>query len=132
MRRRLTAVRSMLVPALALLAALSLPGCSPSQPLPQELQGTWRVQAGRYAGCAVTITSEWLSLETADGRRQVAVIEAIHIEQNGDFGAEPQYTVVYVESQGTRQTLTFRHVAGDPAALVLQNRDGTRWVHQGG
>ena len=113
--------------AVAVLAALI--GCGPekTKTVPDELIGTWKTSAAKYADTFIELTRTTITFGAGEGGTHVRSVVSVEKVREG---GNTLYTVFYVDPEGQEYKLAFYY---DPAAdgvMRWRNQQSIAWTRQ--
>lgn len=111
--------------ALAVLAALVACGPERTKTPPDELIGTWKTSAPKYADTFIELTRTTIVFGFGDGKADVRSIVAVEkVRENGDI----LYTVFYKDEEGTQYKLAFYYDPANAGVMRWKNQRTIAWT----
>ena len=118
-----------IVVALAILA--SLIGCGPerTKTVPDELVGTWKTSAPKYADAYIEMSRTTITFGAGEAGSYVRSVSSVEKVREG---GNTLYTVFYVDAQGVEYKLAFYYEPGNGGAMRWKNQQSIAWARQKG
>lgn len=114
---------------IALLMLLVLLGCGPekTRTIPEELLGTWKTSAPKYADTFVELTRDTIVFGLAEGPPKVHPVLAV--EKSGENG-NLLYTIHYLDEERERYKFSFSYDPAGGGTMQWKNQRGIVWTKQ--
>jgi len=94
---------------------------------PDELLGTWKTLAPKYADTAIALTRTTITFEAGQAGSHGGSIEAVEkVRQDGNI----LYTIFYVDPAGQEHSFVFYYDPADGGVMRWKNQRSIAWTRR--